>query len=60
VKAGRPPRLPDDAVKQLREWVALPLRQRPTRGAMALRLGVSENTVDRAAYGRGYYARVNP
>lgn len=59
MKPGRPPRLPADTVKQLREWVALPPRHRPTRVEMAQRLGVSENTVDRAAYGRGYYARVN-
>lgn len=59
MKPGRPPRLPADTVKQLREWAALPPRHRPTRVEMAMRLGVSENTVDRAAYGRGYYARVN-
>lgn len=53
--------LTPEKVKQLREWAATPRhKRRVTRLGMAMRLGVSEHTVSRAANASRSYAKVQP
>lgn len=56
---SRPFSLTPEAVKQLREWAQTPRRKRRyTRLGMAMRLGVSEHTVSRAANASRSYSKV--
>lgn len=53
--------LTPEAVKQVREWAATPQhKRRLTRVGMAMKLGVSEHTVSRAANASRSYAKVQP
>jgi hypothetical protein len=57
---SRPVILNVDRIRAIRQWAATPRRKRRfTRLGMALLLGVSTNTIDRAAHGRGGYGKVS-
>lgn len=56
---SRPFALCDEAIEEVRQWRAVPKRERKiTRAGLALRLRVSENTISRAANRRRSYAKV--
>lgn len=56
-----PPVVTDEQLRKLREWRALPKhKRRRSLVGMAAMLGLTVCTAKRAAYGMGYYARVQP
>jgi transcriptional regulator with XRE-family HTH domain len=56
---GPRPALNEEAIREVREWLATPQKERRyTRMELAEKLNVSTNTIDRAAHGRGKYGKV--
>lgn len=54
---GQPRALTEDGLRQVREWAATPReKRRYTRAGLAMRLGVSEHTITRAANAQAAYA----
>ena len=56
---GPRPALNEEAIREVREWLATPQKERRyTRMELAEKLNVSTNTIDRAAHGRGKYGKM--